>query len=127
MKNLKLYHRKIKWLDYLDRQSFEIIKNVKEISCHAYNHIIDKKQKRYNIDLGKMWDIIEDITLENCKPFEAEVNVDLAQVTKCVIRLSYDFKRDISIVFRDGVVITCWVNNKDDLHNTLDVSKYENF
>jgi hypothetical protein len=44
--NTKLYHRKIKWHDYFDKQSFEIIKNVQEISCHAYNHIIDKKTKK---------------------------------------------------------------------------------
>ena len=125
MKNTKLYHRKIKWYGYFDKQSFEIIKNVQEISCHAYNHIIDKRQKRYNIDLGKMWDIIEDITLENCKPFEVEYDENSKQVTKCVIRLSYDFKRDIAIVFREGVIITCWLNNKDDLHDTLDESKYE--
>ena len=123
--NTKLYHRKLKWHDYFDKQSFEIIKNVKEISCHAYNHIIDKRQKRYNIDLGKMWDIIENISLENCKPFEIEFDENLEQVTKCVLRLNYDFKRDISIVFRDGIIITCWLNDKNDLHYTLDESKYE--
>ncbi|HNY44606.1 MAG TPA: hypothetical protein PKH15_07950 [Bacteroidales bacterium] len=123
--NTKLYHRKLKWHDCFDKQSFEIIKNVQEISCHAYNHIIDKKQKRYNIHLGKMWDIIENITLENCKPFEVEYDGNLEQVTKCVLRLNYDFKRDISIVFRDRVIIACWLNSKDDLHDTLDESKYE--
>ena len=125
MKNTKLYHRKLKWHVCFDKQSFEIVKNVKEISCHAYNHIIDKRQKRYNIDLGKMWDIIENISLENCRPFEVEFDENLEQVTKCVLRLNYDFKRDISIVFREGVVITCWLNDKNDLHNTLDESKYE--
>ena len=125
MKNTKLYHRKLKWHDCFDKQSFEIVKNVQEISCHAYNHIINKRQKRYNIDLGKMWDIIENITLENCKPFEVEYDENLEQVTKCVLRLNYDSKRDISIVFREGVIITCWLNDKNDLHNTLDESKYE--
>lgn len=125
MKNIKLYHRKIKWHDYFDKQSFQIVKNVQEISCHAYNHIIDKRQKRYNIDLGKMWDIIENINLDDCKPFEVEVDENLNEVTKCVLRLEYDCKRDISIVFRERVIITCWLNNKNDLHYTLDISKYQ--
>jgi hypothetical protein len=54
--------------------------------------------------LGKMWNIIENITLENCKPFEVEYDENSKQVTKCVLRINYDFKRDISIVFREKLL-----------------------
>jgi len=45
-------------------------------------------------------------------------------VVKTVIRTPYDNDRDISIVVRDGFILTCWLNFKTDLHFSLDVNKY---
>jgi acid phosphatase class B len=51
------------------------------------------------------------------------------EITKCVLRTSYDLDRDISIVFatsKDGknIVKTAWLNDKNDRHFSLDKSKY---
>ena len=78
---------------------------------------------RYNIDVAKLFLIVKSIDESNCHPFEVEV--DNGIVTKCVIRVKYDDNRDISIVARDGFIVTCWVNSNDDLHATLDKSKYQ--
>ena len=67
--------------------------------------------------------ILNSINKSNCHPFEVETTDGI--VTKCVIRCEYDESRDISIVVRDGFVLTSWLNQKNDFHATLDRSKYE--
>jgi hypothetical protein len=69
------------------------------------------------------------IDISKATIIEAEVT-DEIEVTKLVIRLSYDNTRDIILVLRnffDGAatVITLWTNSIKDTHNTLDRSKYE--
>lgn len=122
MSTIKLYHSSIYFLDSFNSQSLTLIKSVKNLSNHLWEHIDNSNQKRYNIDVAKLYLILNSINESNCYPFEVETTDGI--VTKCVIRCEYDDKRDISIVVREGFVVTCWVNNNDDLHDTLDRSKY---
>lgn len=62
------------------------------------------------------------IMYSNIKPFEIETTYD--KVTKYVIRISFDNERDISVVIRFNTIITAWINYKEDVHKTLDKSKY---
>jgi hypothetical protein len=78
---------------------------------------------RYNIDVAKLFLIIKSIDESNCHPFEVEVENGV--VTKCVIRVKYDDRNDISIVARDGFIATCWINDNKDFHATLNKSKYQ--
>ena len=123
MSTIRLYHSSIYFLPRFNTQSLALIKSVKNLSNHLWEHIDNSTQKRYNIDVAKLHLILNSINESNCYPFEVETTDGI--VTKCVIRCEYDDKRDISIVVREGFVVTCWVNNNDDLHSTLDVSKYE--
>ena len=123
MSTIKLYHSSIYFLDSFNAQSLTLIKSVKNLSNHLWEHIDNSTQKRYNIDVAKLYLILNSINESNCYPFEVETTDEI--VTKCVIRCEYDDSRDISIVVREGFVVTCWVNNNDDLHDTLDRSKYE--
>ena len=120
---IKLYHKDVFWLDSFIAQSLTLIKSVKILSKHLWEHIDNSTQKRYNIDVAKLYLILKSINESNCYPFEVETTDDI--VTKCVIRCEYDETRDISIVVRDGFVLTSWLNQKDDRHETLDRSKYE--
>ena len=122
MSTIKLYHSSIYFLPRFNTQSLALIKSVKNLSNHLWEHIDNSNQKRYNIDVAKLYLILNSINESNCYPFEVETTDGI--VTKCVIRCEYDDKRDISIVVREGFVVTCWVNNNDDLHDTLDRSKY---
>lgn len=55
-----------------------------------------------------------------------EVGVTGNTVTKMAVRMPYDEKIDLIIVFgpKDGFVRTVWANAKGDKHRTLDRAKY---
>ena len=120
---IKLYHKDVYFLDSFNSQSLTLIKSVKRLSKHLWEHVDNSTQKRYNIDVAKLYLILNSINESNCYPFEVETTDGI--VTKCVIRCEYDESRDISIVVRDGFILTSWLNFKDDVHDTLDRSKYE--
>lgn len=119
----KLYHRNVYWQPQFDAQSLTIIKSAKRLSNHLWKHIDNHNKPRYNIDVAKLFLIVKSIDESNCHPFEVEV--ENGNVVKCVVRVRYDDKNDISIVARDGFIQTCWINNNEDLHETLDKSKYQ--
>lgn len=48
-------------------------------------------------------------------------------ISKYVVRMKYNDTHDISIAIGGKTVITAWVNFKDDVHHTLDLSKYDTF
>lgn len=120
---IKLYHKDAYFLDSFNTQSLTLIKSVKNLSNHLWEHIDNSNQKRYNIDVAKLYLILNSINESNCRPFEVETTDGI--VTKCVIRCEYDETRDISIVVRYGFILTSWLNDRCDLHDTLDRSKYE--
>ena len=119
----KLYHRNVYWKPQFDAQSLTIIKSVERLSNHLWEHIDMHNKPKYNIDVAKLFLIIKSIDESNCHPFEVEVENGV--VTKCVIRVKYDDRNDISIVARDGFIQTCWINDNKDLHVTLNKSKYQ--
>lgn len=55
-----------------------------------------------------------------------EIGVTGNTVTKMAVRMPYDDKIDLVIVFMpsDGFVKTVWANTKGDTHKTLNLSKY---
>ena len=120
---IKLYHKDVYFLPHFNTQSLSIIKSVKRLSKHLWEHIDNSTQKRYNIDVAKLYLILNSINESNCYPFEVETTDGI--VTKCVIRCEYDESRDISIVVRDGFITTSWLNDRLDFHVSLDRSKYE--
>lgn len=76
----------------------------------------------------KGFDIPDRINMRDFRVIEIETSVK--RVEKIVMRGGYDDNRDIVLVVipqRNGsfYVKTAWLNNKNDLHFTLDVSKYE--
>jgi len=119
----KLYHRNVYWKPQFDAQSLTIIKSVERLSNHLWEHIDMHNKPRYNIDVAKLFLIIKSIDESNCHPFEVEVENGV--VTKCVIRVKYDDRNDISIVARDGFIATCWTNDNKDKHVTLNKTKYQ--
>jgi hypothetical protein len=65
---------------------------------------------------------------EPIDPFEVEVEKAVdgkILVTKYVVRIPYDKNRDISVSIRGNKIITAWLNFVDDVHHTLDLSKYD--
>ena len=56
--------------------------------------------------------------------FEVEM-LNPTKLKKIAFRWSYSSSHDICVVVSsDGRIITCWLNNKNDVHSTLDRAKY---
>jgi hypothetical protein len=95
-------------------------------SRHIQEHLSGSDRKHsYNKDgLLKVLKLLNSNPVE---PFEVEVDVNDGKfyVTKYVIRTKYDDIYDISISIRGKKIITAWLNTHDDIHYTLDLSKYD--
>ena len=123
----KLYHREVAWNDYFDYCCRQLI-NKRDIvlSEHAKGNFETR-----DIDKGYIFALLK----YNRKGEIFEVEKEGKYITKFVIRLPYDLKNDVSIVLRDVydeetkapylLMVTVWLNNRNDNHCTLDASKYE--
>ena len=119
----KLYHKEVYWEDWFNNSAKELVNSNLMLSKHMSDHL-DNPNYKHDIDIKQLYLIVKE--LQNnlfVTPFEVEVENN--KVTKCVIRTKYNDNKDITIVFRKGLIVTCWLNDKNDLHFTLDESKYE--
>jgi len=119
-----LFHKSVYWIPQFDIQSKQLLLSVKRLSNHLYDHIENSNKPRYDISIERLYNIVQGLCRQDIHPFEVEVDCN-NKVVKTVIRTPYDDTRDISIVIRYGYIVTCFLNNKDDLHLTLNKSKYE--
>lgn len=91
--------------------SFEVVR----YSRHAKRATV---QDRYGvIPVVKS---VRELSRENC----FELVTEGSQIVKAVFRLeseSFDYCYSISC---EGIVVTCWVNVKNDVHSTLDRTAY---
>ncbi len=117
---MKKYHKDV----YMPE---EMIKEASKLYCcdlkksfHFYERASDKYKNEYNSALVD--EIIEKIKSE--KPTPIEIETEFGRVTKCVIREPCDGEKDICLVFRKGIIVTFWLNNKSDNHYTLDKDNY---
>ena len=81
---------------------------------------------KHDIEREKLLEIVNSLKTNPVMPFEVEITKDGTNynVTKIVIRTNYNDERDISIVLRENMIVTAWLNYKIDEHKTLDESKY---
>ena len=120
----KLYHREVFWKSNFDTKAKKLLDGNIILSEHIWEHIEDNSNPKYAYDFDTLCECVESIVgMDTIKPYEVEVENNL-YVSKFCIRIPYDH-RDISLVFRKGLLVTAWLNNRDDLHSTLDVNKYE--
>jgi hypothetical protein len=63
------------------------------------------------------------ITSENVIEIATKNNIDC---DKIVVRTNYDDRKDMCLVLipNKGKVVTIWINNKDDKHESLNKEKY---
>ena len=118
-----LYHRQVYWKKDFDIESAKLVKTVERFSNHLKEYFDDTTERR-QFDADSIMKIINKLkTFDNIRAFEVET--DGHALTKCVVRVGFNGKKDICIVFREGFVVTAWLCNKDDNHRTLDKTKYE--
>ena len=119
-----LYHRTVFWKNNFDSDSARLIKTVNRLSRHLQDYLEHSKEESRSFDLDGIMGTIEYLKrMDSVESFEVETENGF--LTKCVVRVSYNERKDICIVFRRGIAITAWLCNKDDNHNTLDTSKYD--
>lgn len=119
-----LYHREISWSETFDTDSARLIKTATRLSRHLQEYLDNDTSERRRFDFEGIMGTVEYLkTLESVNSFEVETENGF--LTKCAVRVSYNFKKDICIVFREGLIVTAWLCSKDDKHSTLDKSKYD--
>ena len=119
-----LYHRTVFWKNNFDSDSARLIKTVNHLSKHLQDYLEHSKEESRSFDLDGIMGTIEYLKrMDSVESFEVETENGF--LTKCVVRVSYNERKDICIVFRRGIAITAWLCNKDDHHSTLDTSKYD--
>lgn len=127
----RLYHKKVYW-----QKDFDIL--AKELFNTNYceplwEQMLFNKGNKDSIEARDLDKIINEMIAKKRNYYLYEVEtIGYNQVTKAVVRTSYNEKKDVSIVFAIGerdkklIVKTAWLNWKDDFHATLDKSKYYN-
>lgn len=83
------------------------------------------REKKHTYTKPELMKALSNILRTQPVPFEVEVQD--GEVVKFVVRLGMNENQDISIAVgcQNGYIIkTAWVNNKEDIHCTLDTSKY---
>lgn len=94
------------------------------LTQHLTEHInnVDMKHEYTENDIR---DCLKWLIKNPTKPFEVEYNTATQKITKWVVRIPFDDYRDMSISIRGYRIITAWVNDLNDNHRTLDLSKYD--
>ena len=127
-KNVKLWHTEVympkECLVQVKKQKKMLIDNGYTKSLHIITDRLNnsKFDHKHDYNSKQLESAIFRMVYSDVEPFEVETTN--SKVTKYVIRIEFDDLRDISIVVRGNVIITAWINYKDDKHYTLDKSKY---
>lgn len=130
-----LYHIDV----YMPNELIEQVNHLKDsiedyrFSYHLRTQMEDANDKKHYInDERDFLDALNRMEEKQYLPFEVETfeNGGTVLVTKFVVRVPYDKKRDITLVIAPkgediAVIKTAWLNFKNDVHSTLDESRYE--
>lgn len=116
----KLYHKDIYLPEKFEPASLRIINFT--FSKHLKKRLENPPDEKHKISKAKLINAISDIKKGKYILIEVEANDD--SVMKAVFRTEYNSDKDITIVFRWGIVVIAWLNSKSDTHTTLDRYKY---
>lgn len=119
---MKRYHKDI-WLpDNLIEECKQLVKTPKKFSLHAYQRL-NSKDRSHKVDRGLVVASLKKIQKNPPEPFEVYTNNN-GKAEKFCMRGHYK-KDDIIFVFTKKLIVTFWLNDKNDSHKTLDEELYE--
>lgn len=126
--NEKTYHKDIYMPSCLVESGKKLLHSAPdgkfEFTEHAFTRI-HQDDKRHDFTDNDVKNAITRLQFEDNPPTPFEVStLDGEHATKACFRIQLG-DRDIVIVIRKGIVITMWLNSKEDTHKTLDAKKYE--
>jgi hypothetical protein len=141
----KLFHAEVFVPKGVYEQVHNLQKNIEtvELSKHFQEQHVDTSDYKHCLQKTKIMSAIDSLKKTQVNPFEIELSKDYRQlgpgwhVTKYVVRVSYDNTRDVTFVialkkddktnkldYKKAFIKTAWLNDKYDVHSTLDKSKY---
>lgn len=129
MKVKTLYHKHCYWKKRYDRALSYLVTDYMRVSSHIkYN--TNKWCGHDKVWINRLLAIVYGCA-NRTKPhllFEVECEYDTEtrydEITKAVIRAEWNEIKDVTVVIRKGIIVTAWLQDKDDKHHTLDDSKY---
>ena len=134
----KLFHSEV----FVPEFAFEDVRNIQkniqtiELSKHFEEQHVDTFDKKHCLEKAKIMSALVSLNKNQVDPFEIELSKDYYKfgpgwhVTKFVVRVPYDAYRDVTFVVATrtdsthAFIRTAWLNDKRDIHLTLDKSKY---
>lgn len=129
MKYERLYHKDIYLPQCLIDQSIcqQQTTNKYMFTNHLKNRINCYDKSHNHVSAKKICNVLTKLKEHPIIPFEIETRMinGLEIVSKYVIRDKCSEYEDIIIVIRNYKVITAYINDSNDNHNTLNYSKYE--
>lgn len=127
----KLLHIE-KWIpEYILDAVLEMQKTIDITTLYFSRHIeghFNQGDRKHGYTKKGLLECIASLKDDPIDPFEIEIEKKQDGtyiITKYVVRIPYDKNRDISVSIRGKQIITAWLNFIDDIHHTLDLSKYD--
>jgi len=121
-----LYHKDVFFRKRFEQEALELLND--NYSMHLLTDLLFPKRRNHTINTHTLSCIIDDIKNGKRKKYSIyEVETDgtyANKVIKAVLRTAYDKYTDVSIVFTKDCVVTAWLNDRQDTHNTLDTERY---
>lgn len=109
-----------------------------ELSKHFEAQHVDTSDYKHCLQKTKIISAVMSLTKKQVSPFEVKLSKDYYvlgpgwHVTKYVVRMFYDSTRDVTFVIAVepknktlAFIKTAWLNDKSDVHTTLDSTKYD--
>lgn len=140
MNTTKLYHEDVYMPEEFLKEALHLqtLITTYSVSRHFREQHQNENDYKHYLDFNKVASALTKLKTSPVKPFEIEITQNdksKSFVTKYVVRVSYDSTRDITIVIipeenkdrtslSHAFIKTAWLNRVDDVHKTLDASKY---
>lgn len=107
-----------------------IQRNLSQRNLELSRHIVCRLENcnhKHHYTGDELISCVERLKSNPVIPFEVEVAFynGVVIIKKYVVRIKYNDTQDISVVIRGDKIITAWINDRDDAHKTLDLSKYD--
>lgn len=128
---MDLYHNEVYMpQDYIDDAQLMMRKAVR---AKPSRHVIDwlngtgsdnrLRLKKHNYSMRDLKEVLLRITRLRPDPFE--IGVEDEEVIKYAVRVHLNDEDDMTVVIdKNNNIRTAWLNRRDDVHRTLDTTKY---
>lgn len=122
-----LYHRDCFWQNsFYNRMKRDLMNEEYMVLSNHLESYFKNRTRSHEIDRDRLIRCVMNIFYNRRWNELFEVEIEDGRIVKAVVRTNYNKTQDICIVFRKGLVVTAWLNDREDKHPTLDKKKYYN-